>query len=116
MKDDSIVSGNSFSATSENDEIKIGGPFRLREELIDEIKLDFMKNIDEKERSSQVSHFVNNLDNSMFLIGDPFNRSYNPAKIQAHSYEADTYDRAFKAVFLQMKKLVSSTDQGIDQF
>jgi hypothetical protein len=47
------------------------------------------------------------LENSMFLVGDPFNRTYNPAKVKAGSPEAEAYDRAFKTAFLVMKKKVS---------
>lgn len=43
----------------------------------------------------------------MFLVGDPFNRTYNPAKVKAGSPEAEAYDRAFKTAFLRLKKKVS---------
>jgi hypothetical protein len=36
----------------------------------------------------------------MFLVGDPFNRSYNPAKVKVNSPEAEAYDRHFKSAFL----------------
>jgi hypothetical protein len=73
----------------------MNGPFRKREEFIISLKQECLSNTEIKG-----TNLISNLENSMLLIGDPFNRSYNPAKIKAHSHEADTYDSAFKTAFL----------------
>lgn len=43
----------------------------------------------------------------MFLVADPFNRTYTPAKVKADSPEAEAYDRAFKTAFVSLKRKVS---------
>lgn len=58
----------------------------------------------------EITGSVNRLDSSMFLVGDPFCRTYNPAKVKADSAEAEAYDRAFKTAFLQLKKKVSHSE------
>jgi hypothetical protein len=71
------------------------GPFCPREELLEEIKKQVQEPFDLDHTST-----MNRLDSSMFLVGDPFCRTYNPAKVKADSAEAEAYDRAFKTAFL----------------
>jgi len=46
----------------------------------------------------------------MFLIADPFNRTYTPAKVKSDSVEAEAYDRAFKTAFVSLKRKVSHSE------
>lgn len=78
------------------------GPFCPREELLEEIKNEVLERFGLEYIST-----MNRLDSSMFLIGDPFCRTYNPAKVKADSAEAEAYDRAFKIAFLSLKKKMS---------
>jgi hypothetical protein len=47
---------------------------------------------------------IHAIENSLYLVADPFNRTYNPAKVKANSPEAEAYDRAFKNAYLHLKK------------
>ena len=83
------------------------GPFCPREELIEAIKTD-------DAFQNENAYSVSGLENSMFLIADPFNRTYNPAKVKANSPEAEAYDRAFKNAFLHLKR--KTQGQGINSW
>ena len=39
----------------------------------------------------------------MYLIADPFNRSYNPAKVLAKSDVAQAYQSAFRRAYMDLK-------------
>lgn len=70
--------------------------------MVQSIKAEFLATC--PNASANLDYLISTLENSMFLIGDPFNRSYNPAKVKVNSVEAEAYDRAFKTAFLQLKK------------
>jgi len=40
----------------------------------------------------------------MYLMADPFNRSYNPAKVQAKSENATNYLNAFRRALMNLKQ------------
>ena len=40
----------------------------------------------------------------MYLMADPFNRSYNPAKVYANSEISFAYKTAFRRAFIDLKK------------
>lgn len=46
-------------------------------------------------------------EKQLYLMADPFNRSYNPAKVQADSEIASSYKNAFRRAYIDLKKGVS---------
>ena len=47
--------------------------------------------------------FINH-EHHVYMVVDPFNRTYNAAKVQTKSEEAFAYQNAFKRAFLTLKK------------
>jgi hypothetical protein len=39
----------------------------------------------------------------MYLVSDPFNKGYNPAKVLSDSPEAHMYEQKFRAAFTHLK-------------
>ena len=78
-------------------------PFRTRQEYITEAQKELGA---QTERNSQFSTQLLFLSHQyqMYLMADPFNRSYNPAKVQARSDTATAYKNAFRRAFIDLKQ------------
>jgi len=74
----------------------------LREDLVFEARSELESQADSAS-SFDASVLFNTHDSQMYLLADPFNRSYNPAKVYANSAAANDYKRLFRKAFKELK-------------
>lgn len=80
-------------------------PYRLREDFIAEARSEMQAQSD---RGFELSAFCNNLfqthASQLYLMADPFNRGYNPAKVHANSDISLAYEKKFRQMYVDLKK------------
>ena len=78
-------------------------PFRLRQDYVNEAQHELEAQAEKNSQFTTQCLFLSHRY-QMYLMADPFNRSYNPAKVQAASETALQYKNAFRRAFIDLKQ------------
>lgn len=83
-----------------------GTPYVTKNDYLQAVENSFADNC-ELQDAVKSQRFVQSPNDYLYIVADPFNKSYNVAKVRTNTPEAEKYINEFKNAFLALSKGMS---------